>query len=138
MSDSPGMGEYEDSLVLVLRVQPLTLLEERHHTPEGEDDRHQNQGDNEADGHIADDETHNGTASRSRCPVDVATLKTQEFKRPLKPLENLVIEMSGVVHHSPPMPKNRGRAWAAAIRKMQAPTSIMMLFFRICFRIVKC
>ena len=126
------MGEYEDSLVLILRVQPLTLLEERHHPPEGEDDRQQDQGNNETDGHIADDETHDGTASRSRRPVDVATLKTQEFKRPLKPLENLVVKMSGVVHHSPPMPKNRGRAWAAAIRKMQAPTSIMMLFFKSC------
>ena len=126
------MGENEDSLILVLRVQSLTLLEEGHHTTEGKDDCQQDQCRYEADGHIADDETHDGTACRPCCPVDVTTLKTQEFKRPLKPLENLVVKMSGVVHHSPPMPKNRGRAWAAAIRKMQAPTSIMMLFFRIC------
>ena len=27
------------------------------------------------------------------------------------------------------MPKNSGNAWAAAIRKMQAPTTIMIFFF---------
>lgn len=102
--------QHEHAFLLILGVQPLPLFQEGHHTAKGEDSRTQDQGSNKADSHIANDERDDGTACCSRSPVDVATLKTQEFKRPLKPLENLVIEMFCTSHHSPPMPKNRGRA----------------------------
>jgi hypothetical protein len=44
-------------------VQTLPLFQECHHTAKGEDSRTQDQGSDEADGHIADDERDDGTAS---------------------------------------------------------------------------
>jgi len=112
------MGENEYSLFLTLRVKTLALLDERHHTAKGENDRQKHQGNNEAKGYIADDESDNTATGSSSRPIDVAALETQKFKRPLKPLEHWIIGIeNGILFHashvqdySPPMPKNRGRA----------------------------
>ena len=85
------MGEDEDSLVFLLRMQALVLLDKRHRTAEGKDDGRCDQTDKESCRDITDDETENRTAGCACGPIDVAALETQEFKRPLKPLEHWVV-----------------------------------------------
>ena len=85
------MSEDKDTFLFILGVQTLTLLNEGHHTAKGKDARQQYQRNDKADGNITykkRDDTATGSTSR---PIDVATLKTQKFKRPLKPLEHWII-----------------------------------------------
>ena len=126
------MGEDKDAFVNSLAMQTLTLLDENEDSSDTKSNGKDAKTDKETSNHIAYDETNDTTSGGSSGPVDITALQSHQLQRPLKPLENLAVKMSGVVHHSPPMPKNRGRAWAAAIRKMQAPTSIMMLFLTSC------
>lgn len=41
------MGENENSFFLTLRVKTLTLLQKRHHTAKGKDDREKDKGNDE-------------------------------------------------------------------------------------------
>ena len=49
------------------------------------------QADNESGQTVACDETSNGRACTASRPIDIASLESQKFKRPLKPLEYRVI-----------------------------------------------
>ena len=136
----------EYALELVLGMQSLHLFENDKGNADGTDDCEDYQPHNEAQQRVGNDKRKDGTASSDGCPCDVATTEAHEFKGSLQPLENWVLRVAGVhctAHQNPvitpsSMPKNRGRAWAAAIKNTHAPMIIMMDFLRICFRIVKC
>ena len=93
------MSKDENPFFFVLRMQAFSLLDERHHTAKGEDDGRNRQSNNETDSNIADNEAYYTTSCRSGCPIDITTLETQKFKRPLKPLEHRVILIACYLFH---------------------------------------
>ena len=130
----------EYALKLVLGVQSLHLFEDDKGNADGADDCEGNESHDEAQQRVGNDERQDGTACSDGCPGNVATTKAHEFKGSLQPLENWVLRVAGVhcaVHQNPvitpsSMPKNRGRAWAAAIKNTHAPMIIMIDFFTSC------
>ena len=121
-------------------MQALALLDENHDTADTKGSGENTKTDQETSNKVTDDETADSTASGSCSPVDIPALQAHHLQRSLKTLEDgeILIVGLGIHQHeqirgySPPTPKNRGRAWAAAIRKIHAPTSIMMLFLTSC------
>lgn len=90
------MSEDKDTFLFILGVQPLTLFHEGHHTTKGKDARQQYQRNNKADGNITYNKCDDTATSSTSRPINVATLKTQKFKRPLKPLEHWIIPVKFV------------------------------------------
>ena len=134
------MDKNENTLLVILRMETLALLHESENTAKGKHNSKNGKTDKKAESDVGNDKAKNGTTTRTSGPVNIPALKTQKFKRPLKPLEywKVLIDVTLLFHlyerndYSPPIPKNRGRAWAAAIRNTQAPTIIMMLFLTSC------
>ena len=85
------MGKDEDTFFFILGMQALTLLNEGHNTAKSKNQRQQYQRKNKADGNKSYDKSDNTTTEGTSRPIDVTTLKTQKFKRPLKPLEYWII-----------------------------------------------
>ena len=132
------MGEDKDAFVNSLAMQTLTLLDENEDSSDTKCNGKDAKTDKETGNHIAYDETNDTTSGGSSGPVDITALQSHQLQRPLKAfedrellsLDSLGIHSSTIQDYS--IPKNRGRAWAAAIRKIHAPTSIMMLFLTSC------
>lgn len=94
------MGKDKDTFLFALGMKTLSLFHEGHHTSKGKDTRQQNQRNDKTDGNISyneHDDTATGSTSR---PINIATLETQKFKRPLKPLEYWIfrIEIVNLIH----------------------------------------
>ena len=82
-------------------MKTLALLQERGDTAKGQDRREDDKGSDKTYGDIADDETDNAPSGSTGSPVDVPPLETQEFKWPLKPLEDRVVRIvsRGLFHN---------------------------------------
>ena len=81
------MSKNINAFLLRLGMQTLTLLQEDGDTADGEDGRENSKGNDEAQGYVGNDERKDANANGTGRPDNVTTLKTQELKGPLKPLE---------------------------------------------------
>ena len=116
------------------------LLDQDEGRPDGDRRRQDDQPRHESRGDVGDDEAEDGPSGGTGRPPDVPSLETHELQGALEPPEEWVVWVTGVsacafhpsVVYAGQRPKNRGSAWAAATRKMQAPTTIMIFFFTSC------
>lgn len=72
------------------------MLEDDERDARRQDDGQYHQSGHETGKAVGNDETDNGSACRTRRPVDIPSLYAHELKRPLKPLEQRVVRIAFV------------------------------------------
>ena len=88
------MGIDIHSFPVTLGVQAFPLLEDDERDARRQDGGQRHQPGDESAQAVGDDEAGNGSARRSRSPVDVPALDAHELKGPLEPLEQRIVQIT--------------------------------------------